>query len=127
MPAHKPEELDELFVQALHSGDLDALVALYEPHACMSPEPGQVVTGTQSIREALSNFLAAKPQLTVETKTVNQSSDIALVISNWHLTATGRDGNSMDISGQAVVVSRRQPDGHWLMVIDNPFSLGEDR
>jgi ketosteroid isomerase-like protein len=68
------------------SGDLDALVALYEPQACLTPEPGQVVTGTQAIREALSNFLATKPKLTLETKTVNQSSDIALIISNWHLT-----------------------------------------
>jgi uncharacterized protein (TIGR02246 family) len=127
MPAHKPEELDELSVQALHSGDLDALVALYEPQACLTPEPGQVVTGTQAIREALSNFLATKPKLTLETKTVNQSSDIALIISNWHLTGTGRDGNPMDMRGQAVAVSRRQPDGNWLLVIDNPFSLGEDR
>jgi hypothetical protein len=40
IPAHKPEELDELFVQALHSGDVDALIALYEPEACFNPEPG---------------------------------------------------------------------------------------
>jgi len=58
MPAHKPEELDELFAQALNSGDLDALVALYEPQACFNSEPGQVVTGPQAIRETLSGFLA---------------------------------------------------------------------
>ncbi len=29
MSAHSPEELDQLFGEALNAGDLDALVALY--------------------------------------------------------------------------------------------------
>ena len=46
MPARNPEELVRLFSEALNSGNLDALVALYEPQATLTPEPGQVVTGT---------------------------------------------------------------------------------
>jgi uncharacterized protein (TIGR02246 family) len=126
MPAHQPEELDELFVQALNSGDLDALVALYEPQACFNPEPGQVVTGPQAIRETLSGFLAMNPKLTLEVKTLNQTSDIALTTANWHLTGTGPDGNPVDMRGQSVEVSRRHPDGTWRFVIDNPFGLGWD-
>jgi hypothetical protein len=41
MPAHKPEELHELFAQALNSGDLDTLVALYEPQVCLEHQPGK--------------------------------------------------------------------------------------
>jgi uncharacterized protein (TIGR02246 family) len=93
MPAHKPEELPELYGQALNSGNLDALVALFEPQACMSPEPGQVVAGAQAIREALRGFLTMKPKFTQEVKTLTQTSDIALSTANWHLTATGPDGN----------------------------------
>jgi uncharacterized protein (TIGR02246 family) len=126
MPAHKPEELDELFTQALNSGDLDALVALYEPEGCINPEPGQVATGTQAIREALSGFLAMNPKLTLEVKNLNQTSDIALTTGNWHLTGTGPDGSPVDMRGQSVEVSRRQPDGTWRFVIDNPFGLGWD-
>ena len=126
MPAHKPEELDELFTQAFNSGDLDALVALYEPQACINPEPGQVATGTQAIREALSGFLAMNPKLTLEVKNLNQTSDIALTTGNWHLTGTGPDGSPVDMRGQSVEVSRRQPDGTWRFVIDNPFGLGWD-
>ena len=69
MPARNPEELDRLFSDALNSGNLDALVALYEPQATLTPEPSQVVTGTQAIREALSAFVAVKPTLTLEVKT----------------------------------------------------------
>jgi uncharacterized protein (TIGR02246 family) len=124
MPIHKPEELPELAVQAINSGDVDTLVALFEPQACMIPEPGQVVAGAQAIREALSGFLAMKPKLTQEVKTFSQTSDIALITANWHLAGTRPDGDTVDMKGQSVVVLRRQPDGTWLVVIDNPFGLG---
>jgi uncharacterized protein (TIGR02246 family) len=126
MPAHNPEELDQLFVNALHSGDLDALVALYEPQACLTPEPGQIAAGTQAIREALSGLLTINPKLTLEVKTLAQTSDIALTTANCHLTGTRPDGATVDMRSQSVEVSRRQPDGTWRFVIDNPFGLGWD-
>jgi uncharacterized protein (TIGR02246 family) len=126
MPAHKPEELDELFVQALNSGDLDALVALYEPQACLEHQPGQVAIGTQAIREALSGLLTMNPKLTLEVKSLNQTSDIALTSANWHLTSLGPDDTTVNMRGQSVEVSRRQPDGTWLFLIDNLFGLGWD-
>jgi uncharacterized protein (TIGR02246 family) len=124
MPAHTPEGLDELFAQAFSSGDVDALIALFEPEANYHPEPGQVVTGTQAIREAVSGFLALHPKLALETKILSQTSDIALITANWHLTGTGPDGNPVDMRGQSVAVLRLQPDGTWRFVIDNPFGLG---
>ena len=33
MAARTPDEIDRLFAQALNAGDLDGLVALYEPQA----------------------------------------------------------------------------------------------
>jgi ketosteroid isomerase-like protein len=34
---------------------------------------------------------------------------------------TDPDGNPVSLSGLAAVVHRRQADGFWLYVIDNPF------
>ena len=59
MPAHTPEEIDSLFAQALNAGNVDALVALYEPQASLMPSPGTLVAGTAAIREALAAFVAA--------------------------------------------------------------------
>ena len=123
MPARNPEELDRLFSEALNSGNLDALVALYEPQATLTPEPGQVVTGAQAIREALSAFVALKPTLTLEVKTLAKTGDIALTSAKWALSGTGPDGNQTTMSGYSVEVSRRQPDGSWLFVIDTPWGL----
>jgi uncharacterized protein (TIGR02246 family) len=123
MPARSPEELDRLFAEALNAGHLDALVALYEPEATLTPQPGQVVTGTQAIREALRAFVATKPTLTLAVKTLAQTADIALTSAKWELTGTDPDGSPVKMSGHSVEVSRRQPDGTWLFVIDTPWGL----
>ena len=123
MPARSPEELDRLFSEALNAGDLEALVALYEPEATLTPQPGQVVTGTKAIREALSAFVATKPRLRLDVKTLAQTSDIALTSAQWELAGTGPDGNPVKMAGHSVEVSRRQRDGTWLFVIDTPWGL----
>ena len=125
MPAMNPVEMDQLFGEALNSGNLEALLALYEPDASFNPEPGQEVHGTDAIRQALEGFLALNPTITLETKTLAQTNDVALCTANWHLTGSGPDG-PMELSGQSVEVARKQSDGSWLFIIDNPFGLGWD-
>jgi uncharacterized protein (TIGR02246 family) len=124
MAARRPDELDRLFAQALNAGNIDALLALYEPNAVLAPQPGQVVTGAQSIREALQGFIAMKPTLTIlETKTVMQTGEIALNSAKWRLTGTGPDGSPTTMDGESAEVARRQADGTWRMVIDSPWGL----
>jgi len=123
MPAHKPEELDVLFVQAVNAGDIEAVINLYEPTAALMMQPGQVVSGTKAVREALSGFLARKPRMRLEARTLAEAGGIALTTSKWVLEGTGPDGKPMKTEGQSAEVARRQPDGTWLFVIDNPHGL----
>ena len=125
MPAMKPVELDQLFGEALSSGNLEALLALYEPDASFNPEPGQEVHGKADIRQALEGFLAMKPKITMETKTLAQTADVALCTARWQINGNGPDG-PIELSGQSVEVARKQSDGSWLFIIDNPFGLGWD-
>jgi len=118
-----PVELDRLFEQALNAGDIDALVALYEPQAALMPSPGNVVVGAAAIREALTGFLAAKPTITTSGRLVAQTGDIALLANKWTLAMTGPDGKPTTMSGNAVEVARRQPAGHWLFAMDMPFGM----
>ncbi len=39
MPATEPEQLHGLFEQAFNAGDIEALMALYEPDAALIPHP----------------------------------------------------------------------------------------
>ena len=125
MPIQKPEEVLEVVAQAINSGDVDAQMAIYEPDAYFNFElgPEGPVTGIQAIREAFTGFLAMKPNVTLKLISCNQAGNIAVIRNAWHLTCTGQDGNPMDMTGQSVSVLRRQPDGNWLVLVDNPYGL----
>ena len=123
MPARKPEELDYLVVAAINAGNLDAIMELYENEATLVPEPGKVATGTEAIRQAMSGTLALKPRMTVEVPKVFQAGELALLCSKWTLTGTGPDGSAINLAGQGTEVVRRQADGTWLFVIDNPIGV----
>ena len=123
MPARKPEEMHGLFSEALNAGRMDALLALYEPGATLVPQPGQVVTGTEGIRQALGAFLGMKPTIALETRKTVQAGDIALLYGKWRLKGTGPDGKAVSMSGQSTEVVRRQPDGTWRYVVDNPYAV----
>jgi uncharacterized protein (TIGR02246 family) len=123
MPARSPEELDRLFATAMNSGNLEAVLALYEPGASMASAPGRMVTGAAAIRRVVAGHLAGKPKFTVTPKLVAQSGDIALVATKWTVTGQGADGKPMHLTGEAAEVCRRQKDGTWLYVIDNAYGL----
>ena len=121
MTARTPEDLDRQFAEALNAGKLDTLVALYEPNATLMPSPGKLVTGTAAIREALGQFIAAKPKMTLAAKVAAQSGDLAVCTAKWDLSMTGPDGKPTKMTGQSAEVVRKQPDGRWLFVIDLHF------
>ncbi|MBV9547223.1 MAG: hypothetical protein JOY61_22870 [Chloroflexi bacterium] len=64
MPATQPDDMPAVFEQAFNTGDIDQVLALYEP-----------------------------------------------------------DGSGVDLGGNTTEVIRRQADGTWRYVIDDPFSV----
>lgn len=121
MSARTPEEVHELFAKHFSAGDLEALLALYESGAKLVPQAGPAVSGLAAIREAMSGFLALKPQFDLQLKKAFQADDIALLFSTWTLKGTDSAGGPIEMAGQTSDVVRRQPDGTWLLVIDIPF------
>ena len=123
MPARTPEELDVLFANAINAGDIEAAIELYEPGACLMPDPGQVALGISAVREALGGLIAMKPRIRLDVKKLAETEGIALTTSKWVLEGTGPDGKPVKAEGQSAEVARRQPDGTWRFVIDNPHGL----
>ncbi len=122
MPARTPKEVEDLFPEAMNARDIDAMLALYEPDTVFVPEPGKTpVQGEQALRAHLRTFTDAYPELSTEVRHVVQAGDIALSWIPWSMKRTRADGTQETISGRAVNVVRRQPDGTWRTLIDNPF------
>ena len=62
-----------------------------------------------------------KPTLQLGALNVVLAGDIALSIANWTMTGTAPDGSPVKMQGTTSDVLRRQADGTWLFVIDNPW------
>ena len=118
-----PEDAARMVAEAMEAGDLDRVVGLYEPNASLVIEPGTTVTGSAAIREAMAGFIGLKPKLTSAHNLTVTADDLALVSTNWSLEGTGPDGNPTTMSGTSMEVIRRQADGSWKVLIDNPFGV----
>jgi uncharacterized protein (TIGR02246 family) len=106
---------------AVAAKDMDAILATYEPAALMQAQPGMNAIGTEALRGAFQYFLALSPKITVTNSEILQTGDLALHSYTWTMSGKAPDGSPVEQSGLSVNVLRKQPDGRWLMVIDNPF------
>ncbi len=122
MSARTAEDVHHLFTQFLLAGDLDDMVGLYEADAVavMVPQPGPIVRGHAAIREGLSELLAFRPQFELQILKTLEIEDIAILYARWNFAGTDSDGNAVTMTGLTSDVVRRQPDGSWLLAIDNP-------
>ena len=120
MPARTPAECDILVGQAISSGDIDAALSLYESDATFAPDHNNSVTGLAAIRGIMEGFIAIKPKLNVEVPLVLECGDIALLHSAWSISGTNPDGSAVNETGKGIEVVRRQADGTWKFIIDNP-------
>jgi ketosteroid isomerase-like protein len=120
---NSPDGVIRLFSNRLNERDVDGALALYEPEAAFVAEPGRWVTGTDEIRAALERFAALEPELEGEVETVREAGGIALVINRWSLRGRGPDG-PVEMGGRSADVLRRQSDGSWQVLIDDPWGAG---
>ena len=108
--AHEPEDLARLFVDRANAGDAEGLALLYEPDAVLAFPPGDVTVGREAIRAVCEGLVATtshfEPEVAMPT----------IRFEDLALTST----RPADGAGGRVQVSRRQPDGTWLRIIDRP-------
>jgi len=116
-----PEQVLASIVDGINTGNLDSLMPLYESQAAFASQPGSLNHGLPGVREALGGFIAMKGTLDLKVTRVLEASDLALVTAVWSFTGTGPDGKPVKLAAKSADVLRRQADGSWRFVIDNPW------
>jgi ketosteroid isomerase-like protein len=121
MSTATPEQVLESIVTGINSGNLQSLMPLYESEAAFAAQPGSLAHGTPGVSEALNGFISMKGKLDLEVTRVLEVGDLALVIGVWSFAGTGPDGEPVRLGARNADVLRRQADGTWRFVIDNPW------
>lgn len=123
--AAKPEELPCLFAERAGTGDLEGLLELYEEGAALVGPDGDAAAGEESIRERLEGLLAMAPQVEAGESRALITGDIALLSNRWRMTfGTDEGSGQTGFEGTSTEVARRQRDGTWRYLIDDPASMG---
>jgi ketosteroid isomerase-like protein len=127
--AREPEDCDRMLLAALQAGDIDASVALYEPGAALFAKSGEAVVGHEAIRASNAALIALKPIFHIEriVTTVSGDGTIATTRMKATLEGTRPDGRPVKSALHTLEVLRRQPDGSWRYVIDDPFGSMRDK
>ena len=74
------------------------------------------MSGRDAIRTTVEPKLALASSFRSEVVELLEAGDLALTQTRWSL--------GTELSGRGAIVSRRQPDGSWRIVLDNPLSSG---
>ena len=115
MGASRPDEASQLFEERFASSDLDGLMDLYEEGAVFTNARG-AHTGSNAIREVLGGYLSTGASIAMNDSVSFEAGELALV--HWAWTMTFPDGRVAE--GATAEVLRRQSDGSWKFIIDNP-------
>ncbi len=119
----------EKMVTAFQNKDIDGVLATYEDNAIVMFEPQKPVQGKETLRAVFTQFVGMNPQYTFSGHEIYISGDIATHTAPWKMVGQLPDGTKIEQSGLSVAVLRKQADGNWLMIQDNPhgqFLLGKN-
>lgn len=121
MNESEPDDVHRTYMEAINTGNIDSLISLYESDACFVLQPGQIVNGVENIHKIHKNFINMNGKMDAKVKRVIKTKNLALVITDWSFTGTGTDGQPVHLVSSATDVMRKQSDGTWRIIIDNPW------
>ena len=120
--AYTAADVHPIYARAFNSGDIESTVACYKSNGCFVAKSGRVARGTEELREVYRITFASKPTIKVDLGEIicAGEDDLALVIGRWESTAQTPVGETKAWSGTYTDIVRKQPDGTWKLVLDNP-------
>jgi ketosteroid isomerase-like protein len=127
--AYSPQEAHEIWVEYGRAKDLEGMLSLYEPNACIyDVSKGKLMNEPDERRAYLKEFIETVEDFHLHTASVTISGDgsVALLRSKWYAKGvTGKDAEERSewtVENCGAEVVRKQPDGSWLVIIDNPYA-----
>jgi SnoaL-like domain len=106
-PARDPQDLERMLIARQWAGDVEGMVALFEPQAVIDAGDRKFLRGHDAIRAFFAEAVASGRKFQIGEQRA------ALLAGDLALTSTRLPDSSVTSE-----VARRQSDGTWLWIID---------
>ncbi len=120
MLPHVPEDWPRVFEQHLNAGDLEAVMALYEPDARFVAPSGETIVGRDRIREVVAGLIRSKTKFQSRVIKATTIDNVALLCTDFQGTALDASARTIEVRSKAIEVLRRQPEGTWKLIVGDP-------
>lgn len=121
----EPEDWPGAFTTQLAAGELDEILALYDPAAQMlAPPQGELIVGHAAIRPVVAGLIQSRARLRSHVVRCVTTGDVAILYTDFEGALTTASGEMREIRQHAIEILRRQPDGTWKLVFGDPVGRG---
>lgn len=124
-PPQSPQEVHTQWVAYGKAKDLEGLLSLYEPDGVIWDMDNDLYLTTNEQRgHFLGGWLDIVEDFDLKTVslTAKGDGDIVLLLSSWWAQMQRADGHRFRVEHGGAEIVRRQADGSWKFIIDNPYA-----
>ena len=110
------------FRNCIVSGNLRGALSCFHDDATYIERDGREIKGLENIEKSMEHLCTWKPEIKGSKHRVTIVGDHALWVDKWALKATMPDGNSVEMKGATSCMMKKNNEGIWLWLVDNPFA-----
>jgi len=109
------------FRDCIKNGDVAGALSCFHSDAVYIDREGKELRGLEQIELAMNEICRLKLDIQGEVPHVTVVSDLAMWVDQWEMTGIAPDGHSIHMTGHTSCIMKRNEDGEWLWLVDNPF------
>lgn len=117
MGVNDPSAINAAFARGFNDRDVDGLLGLYDVDGGVVERDGSLSVGHAAVREHLTQLVGLGGTMVSTNLTSVVVGDIALITAEWTISDSPVIGSA---TGHSSEVLRRQTDGSWAYLIDQP-------
>lgn len=117
-----PADSVRYFRHCILIGDLAGALGCFHEDAVYIERDGTEVRGLDNIQKSLQQLCSWKPGIQGIKRKLTIVGDLALWIDKWDLKAVTPDGTPVSMTGATSCIMKRNKEGLWLWLVDNPFA-----
>lgn len=117
-----PSDAVKYFRNCILTGDLSGALSCFDKDATYIERDGQEIKGLDNIKKSMEHLCTWKPDIKGSKQRVTIVGDLAVWVDAWTLKAVMPDGKPIEMNGATTCMMKKNENGIWLWLVDNPFA-----